>query len=550
MEFIITNIFKIQDPKTIRRADSALSCVLALLDISTDINTIVRLYSYDGEYSCSYNCPVFLASILLAFCVYSMITQSIYVWQRYDNSLLYTLLSCIGFAPVVVTIDFWNDIENDDKYRKFFIIRWMETTNEALPAATIQMVIVLFFSEQAFDLNRNGLSLTIASILISIFLSLWSVGNGTRRYVAFVGGFKKTKLYYWSLALYTATDMFNRAMFMALFFVTALNVQNYDAYIITIIFLAIIHQIIFVVISRQRNTKNGEDDGCFGKLISTNWVTFGVFIMFYNILPSSVIFLRNFHVETAKISFLLIWINGISLIFSAILFWLIRVFAVNNNLSNNYFAAIIYLLAFNTIPFICVLFGRKKVRERVEEYKGFTLTFADIQMTVKQEKIQRAKREKMRHKIVEKERKKAAEERAQKELEFQLKMEKLEKKKMNKRQETEELIKKRQEEREEKEKQRQQRLEQQRSDGKKSYQLKKEQMLEKEERRKEKERKQNSSLVSVSGMMVNQMELNQTTIDMSVLEEEEIIDENKDKEKSKIKKRKKLSMSFKKNDEM
>ena len=90
----------------------------------------------------------------------------------------------------------------------------METTNEALPAAAIQIVVLLFFSTSLGDAQEvsslvevQRLQSTIL-IFISIILSLWSVGNGTRKYCAFIGKFNKPIWYYYGLALYTATGSF------------------------------------------------------------------------------------------------------------------------------------------------------------------------------------------------------------------------------------------------------------------------------------------------------------------------------------------------------
>merc|ERR1712228_117113 len=344
-----------------------------------------------------------------------------------------------------------------------------ETTNEALPAATIQIVILLFFSEElgeTFSLNNGVFSQTIILILISIVLSLWSVGNGTRKYVKFVGKSQRPMWYYWTLALYTATDIFNRSLLIALFFVTILNVNDYDYYVIVTSVLVIFHQIIFWFINHQRNTKTGFDDGCLGKIIKSNKCLFACFILFYILMPSAVLFLRNFHVLDVQISKWVCWINGSVLILGATIFWIYRETEVNNTVSNNYFAAAIYLISFNFIPFMFVLFGRTKVlikstddNEPPELIKHMTLEMGDIEMTAKQEQDQREEREKNRIKKLEEVRIENEKKRLQKEQEIQLKEERIAQKLAEKETNWNEERKRKETDRKQKEIERQKRLE-------------------------------------------------------------------------------------------
>eukprot|EP01084_Bolivina_argentea_P087653 158308_1 len=132
-DFILRR-FGIEDVKTQRHASTSLACALAVFDIYTDINTVYTLLTLRTD-TCSYSCPALLAVALLGFITYSMVLQAMYVWQKYDGDILYTVLSAIGYAPIVIAMDIWDDIDNDTKFKRFFRIRWMETTNEALPAA-------------------------------------------------------------------------------------------------------------------------------------------------------------------------------------------------------------------------------------------------------------------------------------------------------------------------------------------------------------------------------------------------------------------------------
>ena len=108
----------VKDHKTMRHVSTAIACSLAVFDIYTDINTVYTLYTSNEKQLCSYNCPAVLASTLVLFILYSMITQARYVYARYNGNLLYTFLSFIGYAPIVIAMDIWDDIGNDDKYRR------------------------------------------------------------------------------------------------------------------------------------------------------------------------------------------------------------------------------------------------------------------------------------------------------------------------------------------------------------------------------------------------------------------------------------------------
>ena len=111
----------VEDVKIFRHTSTAIACTLAVFDIYTDINTVYTLYTSNEKQLCSYNCPAVLASTLVAFILYSMITQAKYVYSRYDGNLLYTFLSFIGYAPIVIAMDIWDDIDNDDKYRRYAV---------------------------------------------------------------------------------------------------------------------------------------------------------------------------------------------------------------------------------------------------------------------------------------------------------------------------------------------------------------------------------------------------------------------------------------------
>ena len=162
--------------------------------------------------------------------------------------------------------------------------------------------------------------------------------------------------------------MFNRSLVLSLFFVALLGVANLDAYIATVIVVVVLHQIVFHFINQQR-TNTGVDDGKIGKLIKSNVVFFGIFIMFYMLLPSSVIFLRNFHIKEARISYWVTWLNGIGMVFGGILFFILRV-TLDNKLNVLYSVGGVYILLFNTIPFTLVLYGRLK---EISDSQGISL---------------------------------------------------------------------------------------------------------------------------------------------------------------------------------
>ena len=118
-DFILKR-FGIEDLKTLRRASTGLACALAIFDIYTDINTIYTLFTFNSDI-CTYNCPALLGVALCFFILYSMVLQARYIWQRY-GSVLYTVLAAIGYAPVIIAMDMWDDIENDDKYKRYLTI--------------------------------------------------------------------------------------------------------------------------------------------------------------------------------------------------------------------------------------------------------------------------------------------------------------------------------------------------------------------------------------------------------------------------------------------
>ena len=117
-DFILKRL-GVKTERTMRHANTAIACTLAVFDIYTDINTVYTLYTSNEKQLCSYDCPALLASTLIGFILYSMITQARYVYSRYDGNILYTVLAFIGYAPIVIAMDIWDDIENNDKYKRY-----------------------------------------------------------------------------------------------------------------------------------------------------------------------------------------------------------------------------------------------------------------------------------------------------------------------------------------------------------------------------------------------------------------------------------------------
>ncbi len=110
-----------EDETTLRKAETTLACFLAIFDIYTDINTVYTLFTSQEDQLCSYNCPAVLGTTLCAFILYSMISQAYYVYHTYDNKL-YGFLSLLGYGPVVIAMDMWDDITNNTKYRRYINI--------------------------------------------------------------------------------------------------------------------------------------------------------------------------------------------------------------------------------------------------------------------------------------------------------------------------------------------------------------------------------------------------------------------------------------------
>ncbi len=100
------------------------------------------------------------------------------------------------------------------------------------------MVIILFFS----DIEQAVL------IALSIILSLWSVGNGTREYLVFRSKTSATNYshppwYYIAVAVFTATDMFNRSLTLAYIFNVAIDIDVLDSYVLFVIVTVFVHEV-------------------------------------------------------------------------------------------------------------------------------------------------------------------------------------------------------------------------------------------------------------------------------------------------------------------
>ena len=61
-----------------------------------------------------------------------------------------------GTLPVLILIEIWHTIDNDEHFNRFFRMRWLETTKESSAGSAVQIVASLFFSNLAFVLSGDS----------------------------------------------------------------------------------------------------------------------------------------------------------------------------------------------------------------------------------------------------------------------------------------------------------------------------------------------------------------------------------------------------------
>ena len=206
MEIVLRKAFKVSDEVTIKKVISVSACILAIFDTYSDISTIANLYNFgNDEYLCTYSCSSFLATVLLLIVIISVLFQArVFVNDTFYGSrnqrYFYAFAALWGFGTIPVLYSIWDKLGDEKIYGRFFRMRWLETTKEALPAAAVQIIVLIFFSglvstatSEVSLFETYGFFQTLI-VIFSIVTSLVSVGNNTRKYLTYTSQQKARKL--------------------------------------------------------------------------------------------------------------------------------------------------------------------------------------------------------------------------------------------------------------------------------------------------------------------------------------------------------------------
>ena len=182
-------------------------------------------------------------------------------------------------------------------------------------------------------------------------------------------GLTKPRYYYYSVSVFVATDMLNRSLVLSIFFVFILQVDYYDAYIPLVCFIILLHSILFEIIDAQRTSQDATDtksDSFLGKYVVNNGIMKWLFIFIWIIMPSNILFLRNFHYPGADLARKITTINGVIIIASGMIWLFVWYFTVAADPQIGTFVSwFTYFVIANIIPFFLLQIGRKRDIERV-----------------------------------------------------------------------------------------------------------------------------------------------------------------------------------------
>ena len=378
-EFVLKHVCKIKSELVLRRSNAIIVSLFTIFDTATDINTILRLFFSHNNFNSTcfydYPCELILGVVFILTLLSCVILQFNYIFKRlpHPQNKFYSVISLFFISPLAMSYFIWDKqtILQNESYTILFHTIWIETVHESSPAAVLQIVILLVIS---YDHNISKWDiLTIFTIIISILSSLASVGNGLRRYISYCNKNKKPIIYYFSLALFASSDLLNRCLILSLYVFVIFEFNLYNIYIVSVILLLVLHQLLFYVINLDRDSKTGLDDKKYSVVyyISRNKFFYILFIIFHTIIPSCIIFLRNFHILNAKLSYNLVFINEITIVVLLIYFWLHQYIKNKDFISLyivNFYLFIVYLTFINILPFLVLIYYRDKINKANANY--------------------------------------------------------------------------------------------------------------------------------------------------------------------------------------
>lgn len=115
---------RIKDPAQLRRILTPISCFHAVLDMYSDVNTIINLFYFgSNDGLCTYDCTSVLAWVLVVIVGTSVVFQAKFFLQdEYYGSLpkriFYAFIALLGFGTIPLLFAIWADIHDDVQFNR------------------------------------------------------------------------------------------------------------------------------------------------------------------------------------------------------------------------------------------------------------------------------------------------------------------------------------------------------------------------------------------------------------------------------------------------
>ena len=116
---------KVKDVAQLRKILSPISCIHAVLDMYSDVNTIINLFYFgSNDGLCTYECTSVLAWVLTVIVVTSALFQAkVFLEDDYYGSLprrcFYAIAALFGFGTIPVLYSIWPEIHDDVQFNRY-----------------------------------------------------------------------------------------------------------------------------------------------------------------------------------------------------------------------------------------------------------------------------------------------------------------------------------------------------------------------------------------------------------------------------------------------
>eukprot|EP01084_Bolivina_argentea_P270200 459388_1 len=154
MQFVLENVCHIKDENIKRKLSAFRSALLLFLNIITDIAVI----------STDWNPKTVYIWLLVFFNFHGCLQLSISIYLRYDSYIL-SILGFCGIGQVGTLYKIWKHIGNNDQYRQWMEVCWIQTTMITIPSIALQIWSMTAFTDVTID---SYSPIKITSVLIGI----------------------------------------------------------------------------------------------------------------------------------------------------------------------------------------------------------------------------------------------------------------------------------------------------------------------------------------------------------------------------------------------